>query len=264
MDWLTQTFNNESIAWLIILATITLISGFLSSWFSYFFIRRRELNDIQKLDDDKQRNERIRREMVRWANPVLASVRDLQSQLRNIHEHGGYLAMGKDFTELINPNWSISYEYFMSSVPFLFGQYFAWVQMLQDELNFELFDTQIEKDSFFNAIHNVTRALSSFPPVIHYDCIGKDTQVFALQQRAMGELLIIREGECKRCMSYPEFISKMSNEQFQYHFQPLIIFLDGIRPDDDCRWNRLKTTIDSLGALEKVCKDLLNLQQQSD
>jgi hypothetical protein len=170
--------------------------------------------------------------------------------------------MGRDYKERVNPNWSISYDYFMSGLPFLFGQYFAWVRMLQDELNFELFDKQIEKDTFFQAILGVTRALSSFPPASRYNCRGKDTQVFALQQRAMGELLIVREGERKRCMSYPEFLVKMSDQEFHYHFQPLIVLLDGIHPDDECRWKRLKATMDSLDELEKVCKDLLDIQQQ--
>ena len=75
--------------------------------------------------------------------------------------------------------------------------------MLRDELNFELFETQVEKDLFFQAIHDVSRALSSFPPSSRYTCKGKDTQVFSLQQRAIGELFIVREGNNKRCMSLP-------------------------------------------------------------
>ena len=262
MNWFTQTFSDTSIIWLLIFTFVSILSGFLSSWLTYRFIKRRELVDIQKLESQKQKQERIRKEIIRWSSPVLSSVQSLQSQLRNILENNGYLAMGKDYKEQVNPNWSISYDYFMSSVPFLFGQYFAWTQMIRDELNFELFETQTEKDSFFQAIHKVSRALSSFPPSSHYACKGKDTQVFSLQQRAMGELLIIREDNNTRCMSYPEFVEKMKSAEFQYHFQPLITLLDGIRPDDDCRWKRLEATAIALKDLEKVCKDLLNIQTQ--
>jgi hypothetical protein len=148
----------------------------------------------------------------------------------------------------------------MSSLPFLFGQYFAWTQMIRDELSFELFETQHGKDSFFQAIHNVNRALSSFPP--KYACKGKDVQVFSLQQRAMGELLIVREGSNKRCMSYPEFVERLKSPEFQYHFQPLLALLDGARPEDDCRWQRLKSIATALNDLEKVCNKLLNIQEQ--
>ncbi len=262
MNWFTQTFSDNSIIWLLIFTMVSFSSGFVSSWLTYRFIKRRELIDIQKFESEKQKQERIRNEIIRWSNPVLSSVQSLQSQLRNILEHGGYLAMGKDYKEQINPNWSISYDYFMSSLPFLFGQYFAWTQMLRDELNFELFETQVEKDSFFQAIHNVSRALSSFPPSSRYTCKGKDTQVFSLQQRAIGELFIVREGNNKRCLSYPEFVENMKSAEFQFHFQPLVTLLDGIRPDDDCRWKRLEATAIALKELEKVCKELLNLQNQ--
>lgn len=260
MNWFTQTFSDISIIWLLIFTLVSLVSGFLSSWLTYRFIKRRELIDIQKIESEKQKQERIRKEIIRWSNPVLSSVRSLQHRLRNILEHGGYLAMGKNHKERINPSWSISYEYFMSSTPFLFGQYFAWTQMLQDELNFELFETHTEKDTFFQAIRKVRSALSSFPPSSRYTCKGKDTQVFSLQQRAIGELLIIREGNNTRCMSYPEFVEKMKSTEFQYHFQPLVNLLDGVCPDDDCRWKRLEATAAALEDLEKVCNDLLNFQ----
>lgn len=263
MNWFTQTFGDTSIVWLLIFTVVSLISGFISSWLTYRFIKRRELIDIQKLENEKQKQERIRHEIIRWSNPILSSVQSLQSQLRNVLEKSGYLAMRKDYKRQVNPNWSISYDYFMSSLPFLFGQYFAWLRMLQDELNFELFETQNEKDLFFQAIYNVSRSLSSFPLSNNYDCKGKDTQVFSLQQRAMGELLIVREGERKRCMSYPEFLESMGNKNFQHHFQPLITLLDGIRPDDDCRWKRLEATAIALKDLEKVCKALLNIENQS-
>ena len=262
MNWFTQTFSDTSIIWLLIFTIVSLISGFASSWFTYRFIKRQELLDTQKLEGEKQKQERIRHEIIRWSNPILSSVQSLQSQLSNVLEKSGYLAMGKDYKKQINPNWSISYEYFMNSLPFLFGQYFAWIRMLQDELSFELFETQNEKDTFFQAIHNVSRSLSSFPLSSNYECKGKDTQVFSLQQRAMGELLIIREGERKRCMSYPEFLERINSKEFQHHFQPLMILLDRIRPDDDCRWKRLEATAAALRDLEKVCKELLNVQNQ--
>jgi len=242
------------------LTAVSLVSGFASSWLTYRFVKRQELIHIQKLESEKQKRERIRREIIRWANPVLSSVQSLQSQLRNILERDGYLAMRKDYKEQINSNWSISYDYFMNSLPFLFGQYFAWTQILRDELNFELFETQNEKDIFFQSIHRVSRALSSFPPSHHLLCQGKDTQVFALQQRAMGELLILREEDNKRCMSYPDFVENIKTEKFQQHFLPLIVLLDGVNPDEDCRWKRLEDTTVALKNLEKVCKELLNIQ----
>ena len=259
MEWFTKTFGETSIAWLVIFTSFSLISGFISSSLTYRFVKRQEMLDAQKLEGEKQKRERILREVIRWSNPVLSSVQSLQSQLRNILKQGGYAAMSKGYKPKTLSGWSISYEYFMNSLLFLFGQYFAWIRMMQDEMNFELFESQAEKDGFFRAVHKVNHALSTYPPT-NYQCKGKDMQVFSLQQRAMGELLIIRENTGKRCMSYPEFLNAMKNKEFKQHFQPLIALLDGIRPDDECRWKRLHAMMEELENLEKVCKELLNIQ----
>jgi hypothetical protein len=97
MDWFIQTFSSTSIAWLFFLTVVSLMSGFASSWLTYCFIKRRELIDIQKLESDKQKQERIRHEIIRWSNPVLSSVQSLRKQLKNILEEGGYLAMREDY-----------------------------------------------------------------------------------------------------------------------------------------------------------------------
>ena len=45
MDWLTQTFGEQSIPWLLISSFVALVSGFLSSWLTYRFIKRQEIID---------------------------------------------------------------------------------------------------------------------------------------------------------------------------------------------------------------------------
>ena len=45
MDWLTQTFGEQSIPWLLISSVVALLSGFLSSWLTYRFIKRQEIID---------------------------------------------------------------------------------------------------------------------------------------------------------------------------------------------------------------------------
>jgi len=190
-------------------------------------------------------------------NPILGAVESLQHRLKNIIEDDGYLALSEECASEINPNWSISYDYFMSSTLYHFGQYFAWVQMLREELSFELFQTQETKDRFFDAIMSVTKSLSSFP--LNRACIGQDTQVFYLQQRAIGELLIVRENGSRRCMSYPDFLNSLSGNPFEQQMKPLKVLLEGISPipRDDCRWTRLNVTHAALVELETHCNALL-------
>ena len=48
MNWLTQVFAEQSIAWLLISSIVALASGFLSSLFTYRFIKRQEIIDEAK------------------------------------------------------------------------------------------------------------------------------------------------------------------------------------------------------------------------
>jgi hypothetical protein len=175
MSWLNQAFAERSVAWLLLSTAVALLSGILSSWLTYRFVKRREIVDTVRAEIEKQRHlaviqverekkERIRQEVIRWANPILGAVKQLEGRLKNILEEDGYLALSKSYEQFVNPSWSISYEYFINSTLFLFGQYFAWVQMLQEELSFELFQTQQDKDDFLVAIAEVAKSLARFPP----------------------------------------------------------------------------------------------------
>ncbi len=271
MNWFTETFAEQSIGWLLISTVVALISGLLSSLLTYR-LKRQEITDtaladIQKrrhelaLEAENSREERIRQEVIRWANPILGTVKDLESRLRNILYNKGYQVLSEESQKQIDLNWSISYDYFMYSTLYLFGQYFAWVQMLQEELNFELFQSQQEKDKFFEAVEKVSSSLGSFPP--NYRCSGKDTQLFRLQQRAIGELLILRENDQRKCLSYPEFLLKLSDHNFNQHLKPLRSLLEDVDPQDDCRWKRLEATQQALIELKSRCEELLDLTTPS-
>jgi hypothetical protein len=99
--------------------------------------------------------------------------------------------------------------------------------------------------------------LGSYPP--DYTCSGPDVQVFRLQQRALGELIIRRENDEDRSWTYPEFVDAMKKPEVSDHFASLRQLLEAIRPDDDCRWKRLIATNRALQELATVCRDLLDL-----
>jgi len=129
--------------------------------------------------------------------------------------------------------------------------------MLEETLSFELFNSQAEKDRLFGALRNVSKALGSYPP--DYSCSGPDVQVFRLQQRALGELIIRRENDKDRSWTYPEFVDAMKKREVSDHFTSLRQLLEGVRPNDDCRWQRLIATNRALQELATVCRDLLDL-----
>ena len=210
------------------------------------------------LASEAARADRIREQIVRWANPIFGSVMDLTGRLRNILQDRGYLALSEETDRDIGADWSIRYEYFLSSTIFLFCQYFCWIRLLQESLSFELFEKHEAKDEFFGKVYAVGRNLSAYP-LKELDGLpsSEDFQVFNLQQRAIGELLIVQDGAERRCMRYSEFLQKWTDPVFKRLLDPLIRFVDRLRPTDSRRWKRLELMLQSLEDLHEQCRVLL-------
>ena len=156
----------------------------------------------------------------------------------------------------MDPDWAIGYEYAIESTLFLFAEYFAWIRLLQEKLSFELFESQDTKDGFFEVVWDVSNALSYWPDRKVFG-EGQDAQVFALQQRAIGELLINREKDAPRVLGYPEFLEACERDpRFGQALAPLRILLEGVSPGTK-RWRRLEWTLDALGTLNSHCRQLL-------
>lgn len=198
--------------------------------------------------------DRIREEILRWANPILEYVNSLHGRLRNIVKHKGYLALKKEFH---HPQWSVDYDQFMSSALYAFASYFFWVGRLRQALSFELFKSQADKDAFFAAIDAVSSALRSYPPK-GYSCSGADVQVFTMQQRAVGEVMTFAQDH-STCTSYHLFLMSYEKPPFSDRLGPLRSLLEGVSPDDDCRWKRLCATYEAVAQLRTFCQTLLNL-----
>lgn len=224
---------------------------------------KRELKKFERqLESEASAEDRIRQEILRWANPVLEAVLHLQSRLDNIlHDHA-YPALDKNFDGMLKETWSISYAYLMPSTLYSFASFFAWVRMLRERMSFELFRNHKEKDRFYAAIRGVQDALSDWPP--HgYECSGPDTQVFTMQQRAIGEMLIVPNANKPECMSYHAFLSKWTTDAFQSRLSPLCLLLEGLQPADKCRWKRLQATLSKVHALRQCCEELLQLPERN-
>lgn len=202
--------------------------------------------EMLRLEQEKDKDERIRVEVLRWANPILGTVEDLRGRLDNILYQQGYVVLDPNYRE--TPEWSISHAYFMHSTLYLFGAYFAYAQALRDSLSFELFRDQQDKQDLFEALALVGTALSIFPPP--YRCSGGDRQVFHLEQRSMGDILL-REDDRSRCISYTDFLDRLSEGTFSAIFLPLQKLLQGLEPaPNDCRWKRLDSVHKALAKVD--------------
>jgi hypothetical protein len=140
---------------------VVAILGYVAQTSIKYFLDRDAETFKSEVARKTARLDRVRQEVLRWSNPVLGSVQELQGRLKNVLDDDGYLALAPD--SKLNPDWSIDHQYFLSSTVFLFAQYFCWVHLLEERLNFELFEQQAEKDDFFREVKDVERTLASFP-----------------------------------------------------------------------------------------------------
>ncbi len=209
------------------------------------------------LDIKAATDERIRREVVRWANPIFNSVKDLQCRLNNILEDEGYKALDPA-TASTDSQWSMTYEYFMESTLYLFGQYFCWVHMLTQELSLELFHTSADKERFAAARYAVSGALGDYPPSFPVHGTGYDRQVFHFQQRAIDEMLSVSHKGSRSCVAFPKYATKRSEAEFTVAFDPLRQLLDKVKPGER-RWERFCATREALINLFSACETLLKL-----
>ena len=101
-----------------------------------------------EVEADAARKDRIRDQVSQWANPILDAVRGLEARLDNILSDEGYLALSRETQSKVNPEWTISYDYFYPTTIYHFSQYFCWIRLFEEHLSFELFTTHLKKIRF--------------------------------------------------------------------------------------------------------------------
>ena len=218
-----------------------------------------------EVDARKAEQQRIREEVLRWANPVLGAVDGLESRLGNILHDDLDLALRKHRdARPVDPDWAVSYDYVLPTTLFLFANYFAWIRLMQEKLSFELFESKQVEERFFGAMWRVSKTLGDWRRG-EIGGAGRDTQVFALQQRAIGEALIQRDTEDPRPMTIPEFLSAYNNKKeptFNATLEPLRELVDGLERGTK-RWARLSLTLTELQAFGEESRALLELRGKS-
>jgi len=203
------------------------------------------------------REERIRQEVERWANPILDAVQGLEARITNILDRQGYIALSAATEKEIPPGWSITHVYFLQSTIFIFAQYFCYVRLLQERLHFDLFHNQGDKDVFLARIRAVGETLSAWPlKELGDPPPAMDRQVLNLQQRAIGEAVTRGRDDAARCLSFSVFLDKWDAQKLAGRLEPLSTFLDGLTPTDP-RGQRLRYMLQALAHLRKECERIL-------
>lgn len=231
-------------------ATISAGTALLVTALGNYFSRRREREADSrrtKIDREIAKHDRLRNEVLKWGTPLLAAIRDLRHRLDNILNKEGCAALSPKCK--ISPSCSMTFDYQMTSTLFLFAQYFAWTRRLLEGASLELFRSEQERKALLSSFFEATWPLSAWPP---RDPLppgsGRDAQIFALQQRGLGEALLIDANGERRLMTYREFQSQAT--QMEDWLAPLRTLLLDLAEANDYRWHRLALTHKRLAELE--------------
>lgn len=199
--------------------------------------------------------------MYRGVHLVWNSTVELEAHLDNILNHKGYLGMLPDWKQRINPNWSVTDGYFMDSALFFFAQYLASTQILIRDLHTHKFRMQQDYKEFFEAMRLVEKSLDGFPPdylIPNERCEGGDSQVFLMQQRTIGEFMLINENNLTRCMSFTEFKNRLEEPRIKHALEPLIALLTNLSSKQECRWKRIESTFMRIKRLREISEHMLS------
>lgn len=167
---------------------------------------------------------------------------DLQSRLYNILARGFFEAFYVHGDERER-------AYAVNNTVYLFAQYFAWVEAVREEIQFiDLKDNVKTRD--------LSRKLGGIYSLMQTNDYGKTLRVFAGEQRAMGErMLLVADG--RRCIGYGEFLNKSSlsdDPLFQHLIADVTSLAEG---KAEARQRMLKLQSALIGLLNEMDPDCI-------
>jgi hypothetical protein len=190
-----RTKTDDPKRWIaLITAALSLLGTVFTAWAG-----ARDRRDLEILKDDLQsRRERqqaaAKAEQVykRYRDPLMHAVYDLQSRCHNI--------VAQDFLGYLRRGTPAQRDYAVENTVFVIAQYLGWTELIRQEVQF--LDPGDDRTRELRRLRDgLTHLLASDAP--RY---GRRLQVFAGDQRAIGELMIERPAEQPaRCIGYAVF-----------------------------------------------------------
>lgn len=154
----------------------------------------------QLYDRAKERSIELQILMDRYRGPLLHAAYDLQSRIYNL-----VLNYAVDIYFIQDKGDGSEKEYFIKNTTFLIAQYFAWAEIIRNEIQFIEFDDTnytkklaILQDGLCTAWQNNSRG---------------DLSIWAGEQRGIGELMIEVKSGRQQCIGYSTFLNLLNNSE---------------------------------------------------
>jgi hypothetical protein len=216
VGWLTDSFEQYSVAWIVISA---FVGGVIGSATKFLF------EDVFRPRLGLRRDAKA--VLTRFTTPLMRSSETLERQINN-------------FVLNVDEDWYRTTDYYRLSTLYSFAEYLAWVRLIERRLGFIAIEHSHGGQRLDKAINGLFRAMSSF----HYfrgipDRAVADSAVPRRLFTAMGEVSIVRRDGDDTVLEFSEFcVRYVNDQQFRRWFRELDEFL-AAAGDEPFRWDRL-------------------------
>jgi hypothetical protein len=172
----------------IVSGCLALVAGGIAIWGQFRISRRNQEFERLKLKEEKDRH------LARYSEPLVRAAADLQSRLYNI--------LALDFVDRFLVHGTRREQaYALSNTAFLLAQFFAWTEATRLEIQF----IRLDADEQTKQLSDLQSRIYS---LFQTDRFDPAFRVFAGEQRAIGERMLVESATGLKCMGYGEFLAK--------------------------------------------------------
>jgi hypothetical protein len=180
--------------WLALSTSLVALGGTLYSTFANYRGQRdleRLKAELQRERDEREAKHTLREQLAKFRDPLMYAAYDLQSRIYNMLK-GGFLEL------YILQGSAREQEYAIENTVFLFAQFLGWTELIRQEIQF--LDFGAEDDT-----RQLRQLQDGIFTQLQIGASGIGFRLFAGEQRAIGELMIVTGPSGKRCMGYAAF-----------------------------------------------------------
>ncbi|MFI6787415.1 hypothetical protein ACIBG4_08805 [Nonomuraea sp. NPDC050383] len=225
-DWLTRSFQQYSVLWILL---SSLVGGIIGAGVKFFF------EDLLRPFFGARRATNVT--VRKYTTPLVRSAESLERRINN-------------FVRNIGEDWYESSPYYRLSSIYTFANFLAWVRSIEEEFGFLPYESSRFGKRFNRRLYGPFKALSSFS----YFGWSKDpdavdaSQLPRLMLSAMGEVALDQEG--KAPLSFSSFaVAHERDAQLRRWFADLDAFLQHAAQGDPYVVDRLIAAGANLRAL---------------
>jgi hypothetical protein len=217
VSWLTESFQANTVAWLLI---STVFGGILGAAVKFLF------EDFLRPWLGVRRE--TRRVTQRYAAPLVRSAEALERRINILVRNA-------------DKKWFATDEYIKLSTLYVFGEHLGWIRIIEREFGFLPFESSRRGRRLNERLNGIFRALTS------HAYFRWHPEPDAVSESALPRLILTAIGEAMtsdseppRAVEFTEFVKLYANDaQFRRWFLEVERFLAAADPASPLRWDRL-------------------------